>query len=232
MSAAEIAPRLTVVAIVCLAAAIYVFPYGGSGPVVVVVLVVAAAAALAWKRAAQSRAAYAKTGLTREAVRALSPTQFEKWCAARIRERGYRVTEVGGQGDHGIDLIAEREGERLVVQCKRWLGVRLVGEPQVRDLFGAMHHERATGAMVITTGVFSDPAIAWSAGKAIQLLDVDHMLADTPLDAIRPTAVAESSSRSCPRCGSALVRRANRRTQEPFLACSGFPRCRYTQPVS
>ena len=139
-------------------------------------LALAFAAAFLWPRLVLSAAAFAKTGLTRDDLRKLSPEQFEQWCAARLREQGFRVSEVGGQGDHGVDLIAERGDERIVVQCKRWFGIRLVGEPQVRDLYGAMHHESATGAMVITTGVFSEPALAWARGKPVLLWDVERLI--------------------------------------------------------
>ena len=36
----------------------------------------------------------------------------------------------------------------------------------------------------------------------------------------------------CPKCGSQLVKRQNRRTGESFLGCSKYPACRYTQPWS
>lgn len=138
MTAAEAAPRLTLLAALCLGSAIFgLVQMSSASPYWILWaplfrplawlglaagLVLAVAAALTWRRAARNRAAYAKTGLTRDDVHKLSPGQFEGWCAARLREQGYRVTEVGGQSDHGVDLIAEREGERLVVQCKRWLG--------------------------------------------------------------------------------------------------------------
>ena len=246
MTAAEVAPRLALLAAICIGASVYTFAQSPATPLglvfatmyrpiawfgLIVGCTAALGAVLAWRRAARHDAAFRQTGLTRADLKKLSPEQFEQWCAARLREQGFRVSEVGGQGDHGVDLIAERGEDRIVVQCKRWFGVRLVGEPQVRDLYGAMHHESATGAMVITTGVFSEPALAWARGKNMQLWDVERLIGGTPLAAITATAITAASARPCPRCNGTLVRRVARRNQQPFFGCSTFPRCRYTQPI-
>ncbi|HEV2010841.1 MAG TPA: restriction endonuclease [Candidatus Limnocylindria bacterium] len=205
MSAADAAPRLTLLAAICLGGATCALlllnaagPYGILlDPVIRPVawlgvaggLVLALAASLAWGRAARDQATDAMTGLTRRDLRELSPERFVDWSAARLREQGYRVTAVGGHSDPGVDLIAERESERLVVQCKRWFGARPVGEPQLGDLYGAMHHEHANGAAVITTGVFSEPALSWAQGKPIQLWDVDRFMGRTPQHTAKATSV-------------------------------------------
>lgn len=36
---------------------------------------------------------------------------------------------------------------------------------------------------------------------------------------------------NCPRCDGKMVRRKNRETDEHFLGCSNYPRCKHTQPV-
>ncbi|MEA2661805.1 MAG: restriction system protein, partial [Chloroflexota bacterium] len=188
-AAADAAPRLTLLAVLCLgASALALLQLSSTTPWSVVLapvirpvawvgviggLVLVAAAARAWARALRDRTGYAGTALTRNELRSLSPERFDDWCAARLRERGYRVTTVAEQG---VDLIAERESERLVVQCKRWFGTRPVGEPQLGDLYGAMQHEHANGAVVITTGTFSEPALLWAKGKPIQLWDVDRLM--------------------------------------------------------
>lgn len=33
----------------------------------------------------------------------------------------------------------------------------------------------------------------------------------------------------CPRCDGKLVKRVNRSTQEIFLGCTNYPKCKYTQ---
>lgn len=243
MTAAEAAPRLTLLAALCIGGGVFTLTQANSNNLwsialsplfrplgwigVATGLVLVPIAALVWRRAARNRAAFSRTGYTRQDLRALSPNQFEEWCAGRLREQGYRVTVVGGQGDHGVDLVAEREGARMVVQCKRWFGVRLVGEPQVRDLFGAMQHDQASSAMVITTGQYSEAATKWAQGKPIRLWSAEQLVAGSPLASSKPSPITVARQQQCPSCGRNLLRRVNRRTQDVFWGCAGYPTCRY-----
>ena len=245
MTAAEAAPRLTALAALCIGSGIFALVQTGSAnpmsaafasilrPLgwigIATGLVVVPIAVLVWRRACRNQAAFHRTGFTPKDLRALSPEQFEEWCADRLREQGYRVSVVGGQGDHGVDLIAEREGARMVVQCKRWFGVRLIGEPQIRDLFGAMQHERASSAMVITTGQYSEAATTWAQGKPIRLWGFEQLIAGTPPASVKPTTITAASREQCPSCGRDLIRRVNRQTQAKFWGCAGYPTCRFTR---
>jgi restriction system protein len=103
-----------------------------------------------------------------EELQALSPDAFEEWVAARFRERGYTVELVGTQGDHGIDLIVTRADIQAVVQCKNYRSWS-VGEPVLRDLFGAMHASGANHAFLVTTGRLTAPATVWVRGKPIDV---------------------------------------------------------------
>lgn len=40
------------------------------------------------------------------------------------------------------------------------------------------------------------------------------------------------TNRLCPRCHKELRVRENRKTQDKFLGCSGFPRCQYTEKIN
>jgi restriction system protein len=104
----------------------------------------------------------------------LTPTEFEEAIGDLFKSRGYKVTHRGKSGDHGVDLIVKsKKIGKWVVQCKQRKG--LVGEPILRDVYGAMHHEKAQGAAVVTTGRFSRPAIAWAEDKPIDLYDGERL---------------------------------------------------------
>ena len=48
---------------------------------------------------------------------------YEKYVSDIYRERGYNVTEYGkihGRKDHGIDLIAKKDQEIILIQCKNY----------------------------------------------------------------------------------------------------------------
>jgi hypothetical protein len=112
---------------------------------------------------------------TMEDLRALSPTEFEEMVAEVYRAQGHHVQVVGGTGDHGIDLIVRsHRGENWLVQCKRYRGK--IGEPVVRDFYGALKASDADGGAIITTGTISDAARLWAEGKPIKLYDGEQFL--------------------------------------------------------
>jgi restriction system protein len=200
-------------------------------------LLVLAGLAIFWWQAISGLRAVRRIYETREQLAALTPEQFEQWCAHRLRTLGYTVRHVGGQGDHGVDLFAEKDRELAVVQCKRFTGSRTVGEPQIRDLFGAMHGEGASRALVITAGYFTAEARAWARGKSIELWDVDHIVKlpsgarpPTP-DAPRVPIAAADVATQCGQCGSELLVRRNRSTGQSFYGCARYPSCRFTRPI-
>jgi len=199
LPAAAAAPRVTVLAAFFLGAATCALllldsagPYGilvgpALRPVAWVALggglCLAAAAALEWGRAIRGPADSA-AALTPRDLRELTAERFADWCATRLREQGYSVIPVAGLSEPGVDLIAERERERLVVQCKRWFGARPVEGPRVKELYGAMQREHANGAMVMTTGHFSEPALRSASGTPIRLWDVDRLMGTVTIPAL------------------------------------------------
>jgi len=101
---------------------------------------------------------------------ALEPSEFETWSGMLFELIGYRVKNTQDVADHGIDLeVANNRVRHGLVQCKRYRGT--VGEPTVRDLYGAMMHEAADYGWLVTTGGVSRQAHDWAAGKPIDLWD-------------------------------------------------------------
>ena len=116
--------------------------------------------ATAWRVHRANRRRHAHRTL--EGLRALEPAAFEAEVARWLRRDGWSVEPRGGTGDGGIDIVARRRGEVLAVQCKRYAESAAVAAAQVRDLYGAAIAEGATGAVLVTTGRVSGPAVAWA----------------------------------------------------------------------
>ena len=107
---------------------------------------------------------------TLDGLMSLSPGEFEKLVATLFKANGHQAQVLGGSSDHGVDiLVLSDQKEKWIVQCKRYNGS--VGEPVVRDLYGAMGHEGAQRAYLVTTGSFTTQAIDWAEGKPILLID-------------------------------------------------------------
>ena len=76
-----------------------------------------------------------------EDLRDLSPEGFERFVAGLFQRRGYKAHVVGGEGDHGVDIVVTNpQGERELVQCKQWHR-KWLGEGVVRDFYGAFVHD-------------------------------------------------------------------------------------------
>jgi len=172
--------------------------------------------AAAWAWAILRIRARSAAGKSVQALQALSPAEFEEWVAARYRELGYRVRLTGGGGDHGADLLAEKPGELVIIQCKRYR-TTVVSESMLRDLYGAMHDFGAGSACLVTTGRLTRAARAWIEGKPIAVWDGEQL---ANLAQQRPPTPTVHEPPTCPRCGAPLVLRRHPR----------YPRCRHTQP--
>lgn len=107
----------------------------------------------------------------RGALNDMSWQQFEALVGEAFRRKGYAVSETGGgAADGGIDLALKKEGETFLVQCKQWKAYK-VSVTTVRELYGVMAAEGATGGFVVTSGVFTDEARAFASGRNIELMD-------------------------------------------------------------
>jgi len=105
----------------------------------------------------------------------LSDIELEKLAAQVYKKMGYKVQHVGQMGDHGVDvMLINPNNHREIVQCKQWS--KPVGEPILRDLYGAMMHDQAVRGWLWAPRGFSGPAKAWAKGKSIVLVD------DTEID--------------------------------------------------
>ncbi|MCM1031614.1 MAG: restriction endonuclease [Oscillibacter sp.] len=64
---------------------------------------------------------------------------YEMYCAYLYREKGWIVQEFGVQkklSDMGRDLIAKKDGETLIIQCKRWSKDKTIHEKHLAQLYG------------------------------------------------------------------------------------------------
>lgn len=197
---------------------------------------------LIWKEHRKKREKIRNTK-TLSDLRALSPSQFEELVADICRALGHRAEVVGAQGDHGVDvLVHASNGEEWAVQCKRWRGD--VGEPVVRDFYGAMQHLQVARGAIITSSRFTQQAIEWAKGKPIYLYDGEALLkvlkkvqkANQPFnkEGKLPAPISNRKPPFCPKCGVPMTLRYIRRsdnTRRQLYGCPNYPDCRVVIPV-
>jgi restriction system protein len=187
-----------------------------------------------------------------DALDGMSWREFEVLVGEGFRLQGYQVVETGGGGaDGGVDLVLSRPGkngaEKFLVQCKQWRAFK-VGVDVVRELYGVMAAKGAAGGFVVTSGKFTDDAIAFASGRNVTLVDgpklhglIRQARATTSGPSVQAVQVQEMQSlagsdpeRNCPSCSKPMVRRIAKRGANAggeFWGCTGYPVCRGTRSI-
>lgn len=100
----------------------------------------------------------------------LAPREFEEWTASLFESLGYdKVTLTPQSNDKGIDVLAEKNGLKIAVQCKKYKGI--VGSPNIQEFLGAMQNAEVDKGFFITTGTFSIEAEKAALDMPIELYD-------------------------------------------------------------
>jgi len=109
-------------------------------------------------------------------LRELKPWDFERYIAELFTTLGYKTTITGGAYDKGIDVVAEKDGLKHYIQCKKYI-TSTVGPGELRDFYGAIadHLAQAKGYF-ITTNKFTLEAERFAEDKPIELIDSNKLI--------------------------------------------------------
>lgn len=172
-----------------------------------------------------------------DSIRALSWKEFEELLAEAYRRQGYSVQENTAAGpDGGVDIVIAKDRNVYLVQCKHWRNSK-IGVKVVREMYGLMVAEKAFGAIIATSGFFTQEAKNFAVGKPIDLVEGNQLvdlIRNAQGQSVAATVTTDTLPRMhCPLCGHSLVVREARRgahAGNKFWGCSNFPSCRHTQP--
>ena len=104
----------------------------------------------------------------------LSASEFEQRVADLFVLVGYsNVQTTGGSGDLMTDIICTSpHGEKVVVQCKRYVRDHNVSSPEIQKFAGMVYvYHKADKGIFITTSLFTGPAIELGKTLHIELID-------------------------------------------------------------
>jgi restriction system protein len=87
---------------------------------------------------------------------AMTGREFELYCREVLQKAGWHAALTPGSGDQGADIIAERDGRRVVIQCKFYNGT--VGNKAVQEAYAAAAFQDAPYAVVVTNSVYTKSA--------------------------------------------------------------------------
>jgi HJR/Mrr/RecB family endonuclease len=119
--------------------------------------------------------------LTRESIQkdpqklgSLTGQEFEKLLYRLFEAMGYRVEWIGKSGDQGGDLIANKNGERILIQAKCYRDWS-TGNDAVQQVVAAMKYYDCNQAMVITTSYFTSEAINLAKANNVALISKNQL---------------------------------------------------------
>jgi len=98
----------------------------------------------------------------------MSPDEFERYCAAVLRERKWDARVTPTSGDQGVDIVADKRGLRIVVQCKKYS--KPVGNRAVQEIVAGIAHQDAQRGVVVATSGYTSSAIKLAASNEVLLL--------------------------------------------------------------
>lgn len=82
---------------------------------------------------------------------------FEHYCADLLRANGFtNVNVTQGSGDHGVDIVATKNGCKYAIQAKKYSGT--VGNGAVQEVYSGRTMYECTYAVVLTNSTFTKSA--------------------------------------------------------------------------
>jgi restriction system protein len=169
-----------------------------------------------------------------ESIRKIDWFQFEKLIAHLYTSQGYVVTRKGGANpDGGIDLILEKDGERIAVQCKHWKAWK-VGVAKLRELLGALSDTGISKGIIVTVSGYTIDAKDFANRNKIEIVDSEQIYSMVAsAGGMENSTIRElfaDDRKVCPKCESEMILRTARRGLNAggkFWGCSRYPRCNF-----
>ncbi|MDO9542139.1 MAG: restriction endonuclease [Kiritimatiellia bacterium] len=103
------------------------------------------------------------------AVDVMPGLTFEKLAGSLLRQQGYKVGNMRASNDYGVDLIANKDKERIAVQVKR--SKNKIARKAISDAVAGMKYYNCTKAMVVTNSEFTENAREFARGTECILID-------------------------------------------------------------
>lgn len=103
-----------------------------------------------------------------------SGSDFEKLLCRLFEAMGYKVELTGKSGDQGGDLIANKNGERVLIQAKSYRDWS-TGNAAVQQVVGAMKYYDCNKSMVFTTSHFTPEAITLAKTNNTELVSKEQL---------------------------------------------------------
>ena len=107
-------------------------------------------------------------------LRKLTPQKFEDEIAQMFKRLGYVVQQTPYSNDGGRDAILTKEGEKILLECKRYGESSVSGRPDLQKFHSAIVTDGAKFGFFVTSGSCSDDAIKFAGSPNVPITLIDN----------------------------------------------------------
>lgn len=99
--------------------------------------------------------------------------EFEEFIKIILSSLGFNATITKKSGDFGVDLIVEKDNEKIIIQTKRY--AKKVSVNAVQEITSAKNYYNIQSAWVITNNYFTEPAKQLAIANDIKIIDREEL---------------------------------------------------------
>ncbi|WP_200374781.1 restriction endonuclease [Thiocystis violacea] len=103
----------------------------------------------------------------------IDPVDYEHYCAKVLRGHGWDVRTTQATGDHGVDVIASKNGRKGAIQCKRYSSP--VGNKAVQEVCAGMRYIGGSFCAVVSNADYTRSAKQLAQSLGVLLLHHDEL---------------------------------------------------------
>jgi HJR/Mrr/RecB family endonuclease len=122
----------------------------------------------------------------------LSGKEFERFLKWLFEELGYEIHPGKYISDSGVDLVASKHGEKIVIQAKRYPKTVRVSNSVIQKTQDAMGIYGCKKSIVVTTSFFTQQAISDAKDLGVELWDKDSI--KSKIDKVKKATELEGQS--------------------------------------
>lgn len=100
--------------------------------------------------------------------------EYEHYVSDIVEKSGWTISVTQASNDHGADVLAEKDGVRLVIQCKLYNSAK-VGNKAVQEVFSAKSFYECDFAWVVSNAEYTIAATRLAESTKVKLLHHDEI---------------------------------------------------------
>ena len=103
----------------------------------------------------------------------MSGEQFERYINYLLQHQGFETQLTPARNDYGVDIVAQRDGIRYAIQCKRY--GENISRDAVSDVVAGKHYYGCSLAMVVTNRYYRKGALELAQASQCVLINRDQL---------------------------------------------------------